>query len=39
MDYALKRWDALIRYGDDGRLPIDNNRIENKIKPWALGRN
>ncbi len=38
MDYALKRWDALIRYADDGRLPIDNNRIENKIRPWALGR-
>lgn len=38
IDYALKRWPALIRYADDGRLPIDNNRIENQIRPWAIGR-
>lgn len=38
MDYALKRWPALIRYADDGRLPMDNNRIENQIRPWAIGR-
>ncbi|OYT91294.1 MAG: IS66 family transposase [Burkholderiales bacterium PBB3] len=38
MDYALKRWPALVRYADDGRLPMDNNRIENQIRPWALGR-
>jgi transposase len=38
IDYALKRWPALIRYADDGRLPIDNNRIENQIRPWAVGR-
>jgi hypothetical protein len=39
MDYALKRWPALMRYADDGRLPMDNNRIENQIRPWALGKN
>lgn len=38
IDYALKRWPALIRYADDGRLPMDNNRIENQIRPWAVGR-
>jgi transposase len=38
IDYALKRWSALVRYCDDGRLPMDNNRIENLIRPWALGR-
>lgn len=38
MDYALKRWPALLRYADDGRLPMDNNRIENQIRPWAVGR-
>lgn len=38
MDYCLKRWPALVRYADDGRLPMDNNRIENQIRPWALGR-
>ena len=38
LDYNLKRWDALIRYLDDGRLPIDNNWCENQIRPWATGR-
>lgn len=38
IDYTLKRWSALICYADDGRLPIDNNRIENQIRPWAVGR-
>ena len=38
LDYSLKRWAALTRYLDDGRVPIDNNRVENQIRPWALGR-
>lgn len=38
IDYALKRWPALVRYATDARLPMDNNRIENQIRPWALGR-
>jgi transposase len=38
IDYALKRWVALLRYTDHGDLPIDNNRIENAIRPIALGR-
>jgi transposase len=38
IDYSLKRWSALTRYLDDGRYPIDNNRIENAIRPVALGR-
>jgi transposase len=38
IDYSLKRWDALTRYLDDGDVPIDNNWIENQIRPWALGR-
>ena len=28
----------MVRYLDDGNLPIDNNWIENQIRPWALGR-
>ncbi|QHG88389.1 IS66 family transposase [Xanthomonas cucurbitae] len=36
--YTLKRWDALTRYVQDGRYPIDNNLIENAIRPVALGR-
>jgi transposase len=38
IDYALKRWAALTRYLDDGAVPIDNNWVENQIRPWALGR-
>jgi transposase len=29
---------VLVRYIDDGELPIDNNHIENRIRPVALGR-
>ena len=36
--YCLGRWAALVRYLDDGDLPIDNNHIENRIRPVALGR-
>jgi transposase len=38
LDYSLKRWDALARYVDDGRVAIDNNHIENRIRPVAQGR-
>jgi transposase len=36
--YNLKRWVALTRYVDDAMLPIDNNWVENRIRPVALGR-
>jgi transposase len=39
IDYSLGRWAALTRYLEDGDLPIDNNHIENRIRPVALGRN
>ena len=39
LDYSLKRWTALTRFLDDGQLPIDNNWIENQIRPIAIGRN
>ena len=38
LDYSLKRWAALVRYLDDGNLPIDNNWIENQMRPIAIGR-
>jgi len=38
ISYSLRRWDALTRYLDDGNLPIDNNWLENRIRPIALGR-
>ncbi len=39
LDYSLKRWAALTRFVGDGRLPVDNNWIENQIRPIAIGRN
>jgi transposase len=39
LDYSLKRWGALTQFLGDGQLPIDNNRIENQIRPIAIGRN
>jgi len=36
--YALVRWQALIRYQDDGRIEIDNNTAERSIRPIVLGR-
>lgn len=36
--YSLGRWVALTRYLTDGDLPIDNNWLENRIRPIALGR-
>jgi transposase len=36
--YSLVRWAALILYLEDGDLPIDNNHLENRIRPIALGR-
>lgn len=38
MAYAYARWDALSAYLYDGNLLIDNNLVENAIRPVALGR-
>ena len=38
LDYSLKRWPALCRYATAGHLPIDNNPIENDIRPVAIGK-
>jgi len=38
MAYAYARWDALSAYLYDGNLQIDNNLVENAIRPVALGR-
>lgn len=37
-DYCLKRWDSLMAYLKDGNLHIDNNLVENAIRPLAIGR-
>jgi len=36
--YALGRWEALMRYCDDGWLEIDNNAAEHTLRAVALGR-
>jgi len=36
--YALSRWDALVRYADDGHIEIDNNAAERALRAVALGR-
>jgi transposase len=38
MAYMLKYWQRLNVYTTDGRLEIDNNLVENAIRPVALGR-
>lgn len=38
IDYSLKRWPAFTRYADTGHLPIDNNPVENIIRPIAIGK-
>jgi transposase len=36
--YTLARWDKLKVYTTDGNLRIDNNLVENSIRPVAIGR-
>ncbi len=36
--YAHNHWEGLTRFCDDGRLAIDNNAIENAIRPFCVGR-
>lgn len=38
MDYMLKRWDAFIRFLDDGRICLTNNAAERALRGIALGR-
>lgn len=36
--YMHGEWDRLLPYLDDGNIPIDNNRCENAIRPFVVGR-
>jgi len=36
--YSQNQWPKLIRYLEDGRLNIDNNRAERAVKPFVIGR-
>jgi len=36
--YLNNNWEKLVIYATDGRLHIDNNPVENAIRPFAIGR-
>ena len=38
LGYSIERWERLSRYTENGMLNIDNNPVENSIRPVALGR-
>lgn len=38
LHYSLERWDKLTLYTTNGKLEIDNNLVENSIRPVAIGR-
>ena len=38
LGYLDRHWSGLVRYCEDGRLEIDNNRCENAIRPFVTGR-
>lgn len=38
IDYTLTLWPMLLVYLEDGRIEIDNNPVENAIRPTAVGK-
>lgn len=38
IDYALGQWTSLQVFLNDGRVEIDNNLVENAIRPTAIGK-
>lgn len=36
--YILGQWEELIRFVENGRIEIDNNHVENAIRPTAIGK-
>ena len=37
LDYAINQWDLLVPYLETGEVEIDNNLVENAIRPLKLG--
>lgn len=37
INYALGQWEGFERYLTDGKLEIDNNLVENAVRPTKLG--
>jgi transposase len=38
VQYGHNQWQKLIRFLEDGRIELDNNRAERSIKPFVIGR-
>ena len=38
IDYSLKRWAAMTRFLDDGRICLSNNAAERAVRGIAIGR-
>jgi hypothetical protein len=38
VNYPASNWSRLVRYVEGGHMPIDNNRAENAIRPFVIGR-
>ena len=38
LSHTLKRWPSLVVYAQSGDIPMDNNPVENCIRPIALGK-
>ena len=38
VNYGLQQWPKLVRFLEDGRIDVDNNRAERSIKPFVIGR-
>ena len=35
---SLENWESLIKYVSNGRIEVDNNGVENAIRPTAIGK-
>jgi transposase len=38
LSYTMNQWPKLVRHLDHPEVPVDNNYLENQIRPFALGR-
>lgn len=38
LDYSINRWEPLTAFLENADVPVDNNHVENLIRPWAMGR-
>jgi transposase len=39
VNYRCQQWSKFVRFLEDGRIEIDNNRAERSVKPFVTGRN